>query len=999
MRYPRWPVVVLLAVLVLPSVVDPVVARGPFDHLGIVRSYTPGDLEAKAKDVAADGEMGYALLTRGDDGIIVMDLATGVTHDVRSPSNAWTVSVEMAREWLMFTTVTGRLYGLSEDTKRVAWIKDVLSGNLRVSAVSEGDTSIAFVGIDNDFRMVISVMLLNGLVKLPSWSDEIPDEMAFTTPTCAAWLPSGVVPGWTGDVLLIGTNEGEVFAWRGNGQATTVVDLGEQVVGMRYDEHTSKLVVATRKGRVYMVNVAQQLVASQFTTEFTSPRILVSFDYQVEARRMAVGGSDGQIEIWDMADLQRTQTIRYHNYSLADVAWVNGSHLVSAGRFAKIVVWGPDRDEDQYADEVDAFPADRTEWKDTDGDGVGDNGDVFPTDPTEQRDTDGDGVGDNRDLFPEDPTEWVDSDGDGVGDNGDVFPTDPTEQRDTDGDGVGDNRDLFPEDPTEWVDSDGDGVGDNGDFIPNMNNMAAMVLFIVLVGMVAALPAARMAHAKRKGQRNRRELAKAWLEELGVIPPPEIDTKAGRERLDRAWRAYKVRESADPPRLTETVEAYDTTVLNTAVALQVQEEVASRGGVGADAAITRSVRLRDQLQELDEERQRLDAICRSYWELQDRIDEEMKGRWPATQALRDSLKEVEEKVQMMDNTLEQFRKRSVIKIGEEASAVSRGAYVVAAKEVRVRGSERPLGVRVGVPPKPEVLAPEVDEKGEATPLSVTPPIGRLRTRQALLVREDTADLVVTVDNTLAEDVEELVIEFSIAGDRLRHKGPHKVEVGTLVTGRSAGATFHLRILPPPPSDEEPEEMTRVLARVTGVAGSRKVKQELPAKTTTLVSSTLERPPRFDAGNLSASKVKVGRKGVRFPRVPSKVVLDALEFPHGMLPVMDGSLRGGGSWRILGSRTDADEPVLALVGVDTGPEWVDLYVEVRGPPRFPSRELAEELVDTVRFSVLSDRRLRLRGEEKPLKGERVKELAELVSSAYIGTTDAYEGTGEVDGGEA
>ena len=476
-----------------------------------------------------------------------------------------------------------------------------------------------------------------------------------------------------------------------------------------------------------------------------------------------------------------------------------------------------------------------------------------------------------------------------------------------------------------------------------------------------------------------------------------VDTPQGRERLDRVWTVYKVREAADPPRLRETVEAYDTTVLNTAVALQVQEEVVAKGGVGADAAMSRAVRLRDQLQELDVERERLDTICRSYWEVQDQVDAEMRDIWPGLVALKRSVKGYEERVQMLDNTLEQFRKSSVIKIGEEASEIARGAYVVAAKEVRVRGSERPLGVKVGVPPRPEVVAPEPDEKGEDTPLSITPPVGRLRTRQAMLLREDTAELVVTVDNTLADDLEELAVAFSIAGDRLRHKGPHKVELGTLVTGRSAGATFQMRINPPPPSDEEPGELTRVLARVTGVAGSRKVRHELPAKTTTLVSSSLERPSSYDVASMRTPAV--GRKGTRFPRVPSTTVLNALEFPHGMLPVMEGSMKGGGTWRIFVSRTDADEPLLVLVGIDTGPEWVDLMVEVRGPPRFPCRELAEEVVDSVRFAVLSDRRLRLRGEDKPLSPERVKEMAELVAAAYIGHPDVDMAEGKADGREA
>ncbi|MCJ2541193.1 MAG: hypothetical protein LN414_07990, partial [Candidatus Thermoplasmatota archaeon] len=76
--------------------------------------------------------------------------------------------------------------------------------------------------------------------------------------------------------------------------------------------------------------------------------------------------------------------------------------------------------------------------------------------------------------------------------------------------------------------------------------------------------------------------------------------------------------------------------------------------------------------------------------------------------------------------------------------------------------------------------------------------------------------------------------------------------------------------------------------------------------------------------------------------------------------------------------------------------IDMMVEVRGPPRFPSRELAEELIDSVRYAILSDRRLRLRGEDKPLSTERVKELAELIANAYVGKVDPGLDVGDVDG---
>lgn len=87
---------------------------------------------------------------------------------------------------------------------------------------------------------------------------------------------------------------------------------------------------------------------------------------------------------------------------------------------------------------------------DTDSDGYNDTTDAFPNDRTEWRDSDSDGVGDNSDVFPDDANETADSDDDGVGDHADAFPNDPDESKDSDGDGVGDNADFYPYDETRW---------------------------------------------------------------------------------------------------------------------------------------------------------------------------------------------------------------------------------------------------------------------------------------------------------------------------------------------------------------------------------------------------------------------------------------------------------------------------------------------------------------------------------------------------------------------
>ncbi|MGB1798645.1 MAG: hypothetical protein ACPHM4_05130, partial [Candidatus Poseidoniaceae archaeon] len=181
------------------------------------------------------------------------------------------------------------------------------------------------------------------------------------------------------------------------------------------------------------------------------------------------------------------------------------------------------------AQNIDVFPLDRTQWRDTDGDWVGDEqmsdrADGCPSvwgNSTYDRlgciDTDGDGYSDpdagwaartdcyGADAFPNDPTQWCDEDNDGFGSNadgnnaddcpnqagtstedqngcadrdgdgysntGDPFPDDGTQWEDSDGDNYGDNLDgnnpdYFPNDASQWRDSDGDGYGDN----PGGNN-------------------------------------------------------------------------------------------------------------------------------------------------------------------------------------------------------------------------------------------------------------------------------------------------------------------------------------------------------------------------------------------------------------------------------------------------------------------------------------------------------------------------------------------------
>jgi len=152
-----------------------------------------------------------------------------------------------------------------------------------------------------------------------------------------------------------------------------------------------------------------------------------------------------------------------------------------------------DSDRDGWADSVDAFPDDGSQWLDSDGDTIGDNysftmtiaelngsngtyfdvrdenGDAFADDETQWSDLDGDGHGDNPegispDLFPMLFSQWKDSDGDGYGDNTtrDAYQPDDCKSShgvswrdrlgcpDQDGDGMSDQNDPCPKDPEVW---------------------------------------------------------------------------------------------------------------------------------------------------------------------------------------------------------------------------------------------------------------------------------------------------------------------------------------------------------------------------------------------------------------------------------------------------------------------------------------------------------------------------------------------------------------------
>jgi hypothetical protein len=99
----------------------------------------------------------------------------------------------------------------------------------------------------------------------------------------------------------------------------------------------------------------------------------------------------------------------------------------------------PDSDNDSYADTLDAFPSDDTEWLDTDKDDIGNNTD---------EDDDGDGIDDVADGFPLIPIgDFTDTDMDGIPDdcNSQCQLIGMQADEDDNGNGIPDHEELPPE--------------------------------------------------------------------------------------------------------------------------------------------------------------------------------------------------------------------------------------------------------------------------------------------------------------------------------------------------------------------------------------------------------------------------------------------------------------------------------------------------------------------------------------------------------------------------
>jgi len=923
-----WCAVTILLCALLPVVVT----AQPDDvtPLGLSGSFIPPADQriASVTDLTWSAEHGLALCAQGERGLMSWAPGSGEMHRNFLSGGTSAQFVAVAGVRLLAVDGTGRLYSLKPANLATYWTQEVFDGQPYAITVDGTQTYVAIVGLHKVTQRAICTVVDLRTLDLPTgWDHELPGELVSARPQCAAWLPPLGVAAYRNSTLAIGMVDGRIVVLRET-EAWVLKDLPGQVVDLAWSTLTSTLIAATREGALYVIDPVMNTTRGPWNVLPSTQAQLTSL--AVSKGRVAVGTSDGWVKVMgtNMTPLQQF----HEDFTIAAVGWANETHLLAVNSWGKLLLWGTDTDGDGFGDENDAFPMLRTEWVDTDGDRMGDNADAFPLDPTE----------------------WLDTDGDDVGDNADTFPTDGA----------------------EWFDTDGDGVGDNGDFLPTVDNTLAAFCVLAVVLALAALPIAHSHRSKKAAQRDLMRSARAWAKRLGLKPLP-VPASPEELRTARLMEgALRVHEGTASKALKESREAIETVLINLDVGLRVQEGVIARGGVGADAAFSRATQLREQSQELSLERDRLARIAMAYERLDIDTGEAVRKAWPGLAGLDAQLPGLRSRLERLENTLARSRQSSLIASAERAAKEARGAFVVPTKGLHVKGSDKLVA-----PVRGEGMGPlEVEEEGvplDGIPMEVPPTLGKVRARHALLVTHEHAEFAVSVDNTLPEDIRGLTVSVGLEGDALRHRGPHERTLGTLPTGRSVTVTFHTVVNPP--ALREPQHLVRLRALVTGMAGSHEVREELSAKATSLVTASIM---PAEAGAEPLKEGVFGRSGVVLPRVPAAFVMRALEFPAGLMPQMTFDLEGG-HWRLYTALTEGGEDLRVAAAVVGGPDTTELMVEVRGPQGFPARDLAEEVVDSVRFAILVDSRIRLRGEVRALSVERMEALSTEMSSMYLG----------------
>lgn len=110
------------------------------------------------------------------------------------------------------------------------------------------------------------------------------------------------------------------------------------VVALSFSPDSSRLVTASREGRLILWDVSARRRLSEVTTHEGS--IIWTVAFSPDGSRLASGGNDQALRLWDARTLEAQEILRGHGSEVWAVLWTrDGSRLVSAGKDQTVRLW------------------------------------------------------------------------------------------------------------------------------------------------------------------------------------------------------------------------------------------------------------------------------------------------------------------------------------------------------------------------------------------------------------------------------------------------------------------------------------------------------------------------------------------------------------------------------------------------------------------------------------------------------------------------------------
>jgi WD40 repeat protein len=149
-------------------------------------------------------------------------------------------------------------------------------------------------------------------------------------PTAAGDLVMSLAFSSDGESVMAGFGKGDVRLWRLNRSTNSVAFLGHkfQVRGIALSPDGQTLYTAAEDIRLWDVRTSKQ--KSLLTPR---PGYFYCSALSPDGRRLAAGGSEALVTIWDLTSLQEVATLKGHGDSVMQLAFTpDGNNLVSVSR-------------------------------------------------------------------------------------------------------------------------------------------------------------------------------------------------------------------------------------------------------------------------------------------------------------------------------------------------------------------------------------------------------------------------------------------------------------------------------------------------------------------------------------------------------------------------------------------------------------------------------------------------------------------------------------------